>query len=199
MYTITGAFNRSADAELAIETLHDAGFALDNGPPSPPVGSGNTGDSDSGALPTPDPAFDVSPLPAESAGAEDAPQTAVKGIAVGGALGFIVGLGALPVLGPAAPFAGAGVGAYGGSLLGALKGMKGPEESAARHDDENARSGDLDEGEVDRARIERGEGGVITIAAHGEDGRAKATEILWSCGAVSVIAGEAPENQLRRA
>lgn len=188
MYTITAAFNRSADAELAIEALHDAGFALDNGPSSDQAVA--TGDSS--ALATPDPAFDVSPLPAESPGAEDAPQTAVKGIAVGGTLGFIVGLGALPVLGPAAPLAGAGVGAYGGSLLGALKGMKSAEESAARRDDENARAGDFgDPATADRARIERGEGGVITIAAHSEDGRAKATEILWSCGAVSVTDAEA--------
>ncbi|HMM76298.1 MAG TPA: hypothetical protein PJ986_11360 [Gammaproteobacteria bacterium] len=191
MYTITGAFNRSADAELAIEALHDAGFALDNGPPSASAAT----DGGTAALPTPDPAFDVSAEPAASAGAEHAPHTAVKGIAVGGTLGFIVGLGALPVLGPAAPFAGAGVGAYGGSLLGALKGMKGADESAARRDDENARAGDVeDPAAADRARIERGEGGVITVAAHGEDGREKATEILWSCGAVSVTQGEAGDS-----
>jgi len=184
MYTITGAFNRSADAELAIEALHDAGFTLDNGPPSDVPAHG----VDGGALSTPAPGFEVSPLPAASPGAEEAPHGAVKGIAVGGTLGFIVGLGALPVLGPVAPLAAAGVGAYGGSLLGALKGMKSAEEET---DDAPALREEADA--VDRARIERGEGGVITIAAHGEDGRARATEILWSCGAVSVIAGEAQD------
>ncbi len=178
MYTIIGAFNRSEDAELAIQTLHDAGFALDNGPPS---GAG----TDTGALPTPDPRFDVSPLPAVSPGAEDAPHTAATGIAVGGTLGFIVGLGALSALGPLAPLAGAGVGAYGGSLLGALKGMKSAEESATQRKTEHTRDDDT----LDRARIERSEGGTIVIAAHGEDGRTRAIEILRSCGAVSVSEG----------
>ncbi len=178
MHTIIGAFNRSEDAEFAIQALHDAGFALDNGPPA-------GARTDTGALPTPDPRFDVSPLPAVSPGTEDASHTAATGIAIGGTLGFIVGLGALSALGPLAPLAGAGAGAYGGSLLGALKGMKSAEESATERKGERARDGDA----IDRARIERGEGGTIVIAAHGDDGRDKAAEILWSCGAVSISAG----------
>lgn len=179
MYTITGAFNQSSDAELAIQALHDVGFALHQGPTNeaPP-------DGDSGALPTPDPAFDVAAEPAASAGTEDAPQTAATGVAVGGVLGFIVGLGALPVLGPVGPLAGAGVGAYGGSLLGALKGLKSADESA---DGAPPRE---EEGDTDHAHIERGEGGVITIVAHDAEGRTKAVDILWSCGAVTVVEGE---------
>jgi len=89
-YTITGAFNQRSDAELALEALHQAGFTLDAGP-----ASDAQPDTDSGALSTPNPEFEVSPEPAASAGAEDAPQTAATGVAVGGAPGFIVGLGAL--------------------------------------------------------------------------------------------------------
>lgn len=182
MYTITGAFSRRSDAELAIQALHEAGFALDSGPPSDAHV-----DEETAALPTPDPSFDVSPEPAASAGAEEAPQTAATGVAIGGALGFVVGLGALPVLGPVAPFAGAGVGAYGGSLLGALKGLKSAEEAGPLPEHENAPEADPS---ADRASIERGEGGVITIVAHAPDGRARAVDILWSCGAVTVVEGE---------
>lgn len=65
MYTITGAFNRSADAELAIQALHDAGFALDNGPASDRTVT--TGDSS--ALATPDPAVSVTDAEAWDAAA----------------------------------------------------------------------------------------------------------------------------------
>ncbi len=185
MFTLTAAFNRNADAELAIQALHDAGFALDTGPSSEHTIAAD----DTGALATPSPAFDVSPTPAQSAGAEQAPRTAATGITVGGTLGFIVGLGALPVLGPVAPLAGVGVGAYGGSLIGALKGMQSAEDAATRGDEEHAP--DDARTTVDRARIERGEGSVITIAAYSADGRVKANDILWSCGAVSVTDGDA--------
>jgi hypothetical protein len=186
MYTITGAFNQRSDAELALQALHEAGFALDAGPSNDPHP-----DAESAAIPTPDPEFDVSPEPAESAGAEDAPQTAAKGVAVGGALGFVVGLGALPVLGPLAPLAGAGVGAYGGSLLGALKGLKSAEEVAAdpatppdQRDPHAAHEA------ADHATIERGEGAVITVVAHAPEGRTRAVDLLWSYGAVTVVEGE---------
>lgn len=175
MYTITGAFNDSRNAESAIQALYDSGFALDHGPAH---------DADQDQASPAHAAFDVSPEPSTSPGAEQAPQQAAAGVMVGSALGFIAGLGALPVLGPAAPLAGAGVGAYGGSLLGALKGMKpaeGPVADAARDDATDAE---------DSAHIERGEGGVITIVAHDGIGRAKAVDILWSCGAVTVVEGE---------
>ena len=185
MYTITGAFNQRSDAELALEALHQAGFTLDAGP-----ASDAQPDTDSGALSTPNPEFEVSPKPAASAGAEDAPQTAAIGVAVGGALGFIVGLGALPVLGPIAPYAGAGVGAYGGSLLGALKGLKPADTSAESAASDAEETPDGIDPNVDHAHIERGEGGVITIVAHAAEGRARAVDILWSCSAVTVVEGE---------
>ena len=176
MHTITGAFNDSRDAELAIQALHEAGFGLENGPADD---GGNEGD-DAPRSDGPDATFDVSARPAASPGAEAAPQHAAAGAAVGGALGFVVGLGALPALGLVAPLAGAGVGAYGGSLFGALKGMK-PAGSAARAD----ATGEA----PDYAALTRGEGGVIKLVTYEREGRARAVEILWACGAVTVVEG----------
>lgn len=60
----------------------------------------------------------------ESAGTHDAGSNAVASAAGGGGIGGLIGLAALPVLGPAGPLLGAAVGAYTGSLVGALGGMK---------------------------------------------------------------------------
>lgn len=63
----------------------------------------------------------------ESAGTHDARAGAAAGALTGGGAGAILGALTLPVLGPAGPMLGAAVGAYGGSLVGALNRMEEPE------------------------------------------------------------------------
>ena len=105
---ISGSFQQQDHAQQAIAELQRAGFAADQtttffvNPPGQhdryPIG----GDKD------------------ESPGTEDAKGGSAAGAAVGGAVGVAVGLATLPVLGPGAAVAGAGIGAYAGSLYGAL-------------------------------------------------------------------------------
>ena len=74
----------------------------------------------------------------ESSGTHEAPTGAAAGAAVGGVIGAAVGLATLPVLGPAAPVAGAGIGAYTGSLYGTLNKVgdaTGPDADAAKRAD----------------------------------------------------------------
>ncbi len=122
---ITGNFQQQDEAQQALSDLAGAGFAADQtttffvNPPGQhdlyPVG----GDRD------------------ESPGTEDAAGGSASGAAVGGAIGVAVGLATLPVLGPGAAVAAAGVGAYAGSLYGALGNTddkKNPETQAAREE-----------------------------------------------------------------
>ena len=67
-------------------------------------------------------------------GAKDAGSGAAAGAALGGAAGLAVGgiaAVALPIAGVAALLAGMGIGAYTGSLMGALSGTRKPDEAAA--------------------------------------------------------------------
>ena len=189
MYTITGFFNEIGRAERAIQALYDTGFVLAHGPASDGTSAGN---DDSDALSSIDQSFDVSLMPATSSGAVESPKSAIAGVAVGGAIGLIIGVSALPIVGIAAPLAGVGVGAYGGSLLGALKGMKPAEKPDSQHADTNDMQPETqaDEEEPDHAHIERGEGSVITVVAHDAAARAKAVNVLWTNGAATVIEGE---------
>lgn len=66
----------------------------------------------------------------ESAGTHHAGSHAIASAAGGVGIGGMIGLATLPVLGPAGPLLGAAVGAYTGSLVGALGGMKQSEEAA---------------------------------------------------------------------
>ena len=56
----------------------------------------------------------------KSQGAEHAGGNATKGAAIGAAIGTVAGVTATPLLGPAGIIAGAGVGGYTGSLVGAM-------------------------------------------------------------------------------
>ena len=58
---------------------------------------------------------------------------ALSGAAVGGAVGVAVALAALPVLGPMVAVAALGVGAYGGSLYGALGSMEEADSKAVEN------------------------------------------------------------------
>ncbi len=73
----------------------------------------------------------------ESACTHDAGFRAVATAAGGGGIGGLIGLATLPLLGPAGPLLGAAVGAYTGSLVGALGGMKRSEEAADEIDARN--------------------------------------------------------------
>jgi hypothetical protein len=106
---------------------------------------------------------------------EGATAGAGTGVVLGGALGWLVGIGALaiPGLGPfiaagplMAALAGAGVGAAAGGLTGALIGMGIPEYEAKRY-----------EGKIKE--------GNILMSVHTEDAteRDKAKEIFKRCGA----------------
>lgn len=67
-------------------------------------------------------------------GAKDAGHGAAAGAAVGGAAGLALGgiaAAAIPIAGVAALLAGLGIGAYTGSLMGAMSRTRDPDESAA--------------------------------------------------------------------
>ncbi len=112
---IVGRYSQQADAESARRELLRAGFPArkmslfyvnpQGQHATHPVG----GDED------------------ESAGTHEARAGAVRGVAGGVGAGTLVGVATIPVLGPGAPLLGAAVGAYTGSLVGALKNMEEPE------------------------------------------------------------------------
>ncbi|MBE9177845.1 hypothetical protein IQ268_04515 [Oculatella sp. LEGE 06141] len=123
-----GLFANRQDAEQALYRLRDAGFNMDN----VSVVAKNTGSSDhmAGA------SLDKGEQIRGGAGAG-----AVAGTATGGLLGLVGSLGvlAIPGVGPVAEVGivlantllGSGIGAAGGSLIGALVGWGVPEEQAA--------------------------------------------------------------------
>lgn len=115
---IVGRFVRYDQGETAAYELQQAGFSADE---------------ISLFYINPQGQHDLHPLGGdedESAGTHHAGSRAVAGAAGGGGIGGLIGLATLPVLGPAGPLLGAAVGAYTGSLVGALGGMKRSEEPA---------------------------------------------------------------------
>src|SRR5690606_38347442 len=115
-----------------------------------------------------------------SPGAEEAGPGSARGAAAGGAIGAILGLGAVPVAGALGVLSGVGVGAYAGSLLGALRGI-GNQTPASGHD----------------ARARRGNGGgpegeegagprFVVLKTLRPEGRDCALHILNEHGAVRV-------------
>jgi hypothetical protein len=110
---ITGHFQQQSTARQAVAELLLAGFS-----------------SDKTAIYYLNPAgqHDLHRQPGgdhESPGSDDAAAGAAMGAAAGGAVGVAVGLAGLPVLGPSVSLATAGLGAYVGSLYGALATMHG--------------------------------------------------------------------------
>ena len=69
-------------------------------------------------------------LDAVATAAPEAADGAISGAAVGGAIGVAVALATLPVLGPVVAAAALGVGAYGGSLYGALGSLEAADSKA---------------------------------------------------------------------
>ncbi len=123
---ISGNFAQLPDAKQALADFSNAGFSLDQTTTFFvfPIEQGELQSHRSG---------DESGVdgPAQGAASGAAAGGAV-GIAAGGAIGVAVGLAALPVLGPMAPVAAAGVGAYVGSLSGALANMEDKDGAAPR-------------------------------------------------------------------
>ena len=168
---ITGNFQQQDEAQRALSALTGAGFAVDKtttffvNPPGQhdryPVG----GDQD------------------ESPGTEDAAGGSVSGAAVGGAVGVAVGLVTLPVLGPGAVVAAAGVGAYAGSLYGALGNTddkNNPETQAARE-------------ELRRSELPRKSGMLVAVSAPASTQQDTAIRILRAHGAADI---ERPEGTI---
>jgi len=118
---IAGGFDVSTDAQGATRRLLEAGVGPENlcRFSINPAGEHNAlpagGDRDA------------------SPGAKTAGSGAAKGAAIGAVVGGAVGIAATPLLGPAGVIAGAGVGAYTGSMLGGFKQID--KERPAGHDD----------------------------------------------------------------
>jgi len=172
---ITGSFRQQTEAQNAMRDLARAGFAPGQtatffvNPPGQhdlyPIG----GDED------------------ESPGAEDAGGGSVAGTAVGGAIGVAAGLATLPVLGPGAAVAAAGVGAYGGSLYGAL----------GNTDDKNKSTTQNELEEYQRHNLIRKSGMLVAVAAPAPAQQDTAIRILRDHGATdielpqgTIVAGE---------
>ena len=115
---MVGRYSQQADAESARRELLRAGFPAQEmslfyvSPEGQHATYPGGGDED------------------ESAGTHEAKAGAVRGAIGGVGAGTLVGVATIPVLGPAAPFLGATVGAYPGALVGALKNMEEPEVPA---------------------------------------------------------------------
>ena len=172
---VTGNFQQQDAAERALAALASAGFARDQtttffvNPPGQhdlfPIG----GDED------------------ESPGTEEAGGGSAAGAAFGGVVGAVVGLAALPLLGPGGTVAAAGVGAYAGSLYGALghtDDMSNPATPAA-HD------------ELRRRGATRKSGVLVAVSAMASAQQDTAIGILRAHGATdsectegSIVAGE---------
>jgi len=106
---IAGRFQQQEQAAQVISALMTSGFSTDEmttfyvNPPG--QHALHAGGGDEGASP----------------GARDAGKGAAAGASIGGAVGLAAGIAALPVVGPAGLVAAASVGAYTGSLGGAMK------------------------------------------------------------------------------
>ncbi len=116
----------------------------------------------------------------ESPGTEQAGGGSTAQAAVGGAIGAVVGLATLPVLGPGAAVAAAGVGAYGGSLYGALHNTNGAINNGATPAQQAAGP----KGEHRHAGI------VVAVAAPTPAQQATAARILRKHAAVDVEASD---------
>ncbi|MHB8915339.1 MAG: hypothetical protein ACYC4K_05955 [Thiobacillus sp.] len=123
----------------------------------------------------------------ESPGTHHASSGAVVGAAGGGGMGTLIGAATLPVLGPAGPLLGAAVGAYTGSLVGALKTMKKHEEHAENADmaqqqqtETRATDSMVSTDSGDQNAHPRKAGVLLAVAVATPEQRANAIEILGS-------------------
>lgn len=115
-----------------------------------------------------------------SPGARDAGKGAVAGASIGGAVGLAAGVAAIPVVGPAGLVAAAGVGAYTGSLAGAME--------------------ETDEQIVDNTRTRKTEqplettdrkpGVLVAVRADEPDNQYHAIDVLKTHGATDIECAE---------
>jgi hypothetical protein len=112
-----------------------------------------------------------------SPGSRESGKGAAKGASIGGAVGLAAGIAALPVVGPAGLIAAAGVGAYTGSLGGAMEST----------DDEK-----IDEGRTHKVSdqpvetTDRKPGVLVAVRADEPDSQHNAIEVLQSHGAADI-------------
>jgi hypothetical protein len=107
--------------------------------------------------------------------APEAAEGALSGAAVGGAIGVAVALVALPVVGPIVAATALGVGAYGGSLYGALGSMAPAESKETAQSTAAAQSPKF-----------RQPGTLVAVVAHNEVQQDTAKRILHSHGAIDI-------------
>ena len=168
---ITGNFEQQDKAQRALSDLAGAGFAVDQ---TATFFVNPAGQHD---------LFPIGGDEDESPGTEDAAGGSASGAAIGGAVGVAVGLATLPVLGPGAAVAAAGVGAYAGSLYGALGNTddkKNPETQVARE-------------ELRRSRPPRKSGMLVAVSAPASVQQDAAIRILRAHGATDI---ERPEGTI---
>ena len=164
---IAGHFQLQSAAEEAVAALGAAGFDRENLATFYVSPAGQ---------------HDLTPVGGDedaSAGMEAASSGAVSGAAIGGAIGTAMGLVAIQELGPSAAFVAGGVGAYVGSLLGAVGNMHdkpGTSADAAR-----------------TTNLRRQSGMQVAALAPGEAEQASAVSILRSHGATDI---EKPEGRI---
>lgn len=159
---VNGNFQDPTAAKSALADLSDAGFVPEYTASfvvAPPEHVGKVGASPASEIVT-------------EAAAQEGADGALTGAAVGGALGVAVALATMPILGPLVAVAAVGVGAYGGSLYGALGSMDAADDIAA----EAAKLAKQE------ARY-RQSGTLVAVVADNGVLQDKATQILRSHGA----------------
>lgn len=169
MKLITGAFDGVREAEAAVRALHAAGFALE----------------DEGSEPMTAPELEASSIHS-SPGAEHAGSGSARGAAAGGAVGAILGLGAIPFAGALGVLSGIGVGAYAGSLLGALRGIGDGGRQHGPGTDAGSARVEAERSHPEEEHLE-GEGPrFVVVRAARPEGRDRAIHILNEHGATRV-------------
>ena len=167
---ITGNFEQQDKAQRALSDLAGAGFAVDQ---TATFFVNPAGQHD---------LFPIGGDEDESPGTEDAAGGSASGAAIGGAVGVAVGLATLRCR-PGAAVAAAGVGAYAGSLYGALGNTddkKNPETQVARE-------------ELRRSRPPRKSGMLVAVSAPASVQQDAAIRILRAHGATDI---ERPEGTI---
>ena len=168
---ITGSFRQQAEALHAMSALAGAGFPVDR---------------TTSFFVSPAGQHDLTPIGGDeeaSPGMEDAGGGAASGAAIGGVVGVAVGLATLPVLGPGAAVAGVGVGAYVGSLYGALGMSEDQADSATRGGSE----------EIPSAAPLRKSGMLVAVSTPTTVEQNDAIRILRAHGATDI---ECPEGDI---
>ena len=118
---INGNFQDSLAAKRAVAELLSAGFIAEQTSSFLVNLPGHQSDGQAA------PASEI----ATEAAAQEGADGALTGAAVGSAIGVAVALATMPILGPVVAVAAVGVGAYGGSLYGALGSMDAANDIAA--------------------------------------------------------------------